>query len=89
LEEALEIANNTPYGLAAYIHTKDVHKAHWLARKIRAGQIFINSTGVPEGGAELPFGGVGKSGYGREKGLEALKHYTQLKNITLKINPYV
>jgi aldehyde dehydrogenase (NAD+) len=87
LEEALEIANNTPYGLAAYIHTKDVHKAHWLARKIRAGQIFINSTGVPEGGAELPFGGVGKSGYGREKGLEALKHYTQLKNITLKINP--
>lgn len=85
IHEALAIANNTAYGLAAYIHTKDVNKVHWLARKIRAGQIYVNSTGVPEGGAELPFGGVGKSGYGREKGMEALKHYTQLKNVTLKI----
>lgn len=86
IEEALVIANSTPYGLAAYIHTTDIHKVLWLARKIRAGQIFVNSTGVPEGGAELPFGGVGKSGYGREKGLEALKHYTHLKNVTVKFN---
>jgi aldehyde dehydrogenase (NAD+) len=47
--------------------------------------VFVKNYGPPEGGAEMPFGGMGKSGFGREKGLEALKHYTQLKNIAIKI----
>ncbi|MER2107095.1 MAG: aldehyde dehydrogenase family protein [Solibacillus sp.] len=85
IEEALEIANSTPYGLAAGIHTNNLNKAHWLANRIRAGHVYINNYGSPEGGVEMPFGGMGKSGIGSEKGLEALKHYTQVKNVAIKI----
>jgi len=85
IDEALELANGTEYGLAAGIYTSDVNKAHWLATRIRSGFVFINNYGTPEGGVEMPFGGMGKSGFGRERGLEALKHYTQVKNIALKI----
>lgn len=85
IDEALELANGTQYGLAAGIYTNDLNKAHWLASRIRSGYVFINNYGPPEGGAEMPFGGMGKSGFGREKGLEALKFYTQLKNVALKI----
>jgi acyl-CoA reductase-like NAD-dependent aldehyde dehydrogenase len=81
--EALAIANNTEYGLVTGIWTNNINKAHWLASRIRAGQIFINNYGAG-GGIEMPFGGYKKSGFGREKGLEALKHYTQLKNIALR-----
>jgi aldehyde dehydrogenase (NAD+) len=83
--EALEIANGTEYGLVAGIWTQDINKAHYLASKIKAGQIFINNYGAA-GGVELPFGGYRKSGFGREKGLETLRQYTQLKNVALKID---
>ncbi|HET6871729.1 MAG TPA: aldehyde dehydrogenase family protein [Sporolactobacillaceae bacterium] len=82
-EEALHLANGTPYGLVAGIWTKDVSRAHRLAGKIRAGQIFINNYGAG-GGIQMPFGGYKKSGFGREKGLEALRNYTQLKNVAVK-----
>jgi aldehyde dehydrogenase (NAD+) len=82
-EEALRLANGTPYGLVAGIWTKDVSRAHRLAGKIRAGQIFINNYGAG-GGIQMPFGGYKKSGFGREKGLEALRNYTQLKNVAIK-----
>ena len=85
VEEALAIANSTEYGLVAGIWTENIHKAHYLASKIKAGQIFINNYGAG-GGVEMPFGGYRKSGFGREKGLEALRQYTQLKNIALKID---
>ena len=84
-EEALRLANGTPYGLVAGIWTKDVSRAHRLAGKIRAGQIFINNYGAG-GGIQMPFGGYKKSGFGREKGLEALRNYTQLKNVAVKYN---
>ncbi|WP_307477479.1 aldehyde dehydrogenase family protein [Cytobacillus purgationiresistens] len=81
--EALELANNSEYGLVAGIWTKDIGKAHRLAGKIKAGQIFINNYGAG-GGIQMPFGGYKKSGFGREKGLEALRNYTQLKNVAVK-----
>ncbi len=84
IEEAIEIANETEYGLVAGVFTQNVSTAHRMAEKIRAGQIYINTYGVG-GGVELPFGGYGKSGFGREKGLEALLHFTQLKNVLMRI----
>lgn len=78
--EALQLANGTPYGLAAGIWTRDGGRQLRLARQVRAGQVFINHYG---GGVELPFGGTGQSGYGREKGFEALYGFTTLKTISI------
>lgn len=83
VEEAARMANATPYGLVAAVWTHDINKAHWLATKIRAGQVYINTFGAG-GGVELPFGGYRKSGFGREKGLESLTGYTQVKNVCIK-----
>lgn len=83
LEEAAEIANGTDYGLIAAVWTADVGKAHWLAREIRAGQVYVNTYGAG-GGVELPFGGFKKSGHGREKGYEALYEYSQVKTVAIK-----
>ena len=79
-EEALEIANSTEFGLVASIWSRDGARQMRLAKKLRAGQVFINNYGAG-GGVELPFGGVGKSGHGREKGLEALLGFSQLKTV--------
>ena len=81
--EAIEIANSTEYGLVGGVFTKDVDRAMTAARKIRAGQVFVNEWYA--GGVETPFGGYGKSGYGREKGREALWNYVQTKNIAIKL----
>jgi aldehyde dehydrogenase (NAD+) len=80
--EAIDIANSTEYGLVGGIFTADIDAAHRAARRIRAGQIFINEWYA--GGVETPFGGYGKSGYGREKGREALWNYVQTKNIAFR-----
>ena len=79
-DEAVEIANGTDYGLVAAIYSRDGARQMRLARQLRAGQIFINNYGAG-GGVELPFGGVGKSGHGREKGFEALYGFSQLKTV--------
>ncbi|MEM6309350.1 MAG: aldehyde dehydrogenase family protein, partial [Pseudomonadota bacterium] len=81
--EAIEIANSTDYGLVGGVFTKDVDRAMNAARKIRAGQVFVNEWYA--GGVETPFGGYGKSGYGREKGREALWNYVQTKNVAIKL----
>ena len=81
--EAMEIANGTPYGLVGGVFTKDIDRATSAARQLRAGQVFINEWYA--GGVETPFGGYGKSGYGREKGREALWNYVQTKNIAIKL----
>jgi aldehyde dehydrogenase (NAD+) len=83
LEQAAQIANRTKYGLVAGVWTRDINKALALASRIKAGQVYINTYGAG-GGVELPFGGYKKSGYGREKGLEALASYTQVKNVCVR-----
>ncbi len=81
--DAIEIANSTDFGLVGGVFTKDLNRATRVARKIRAGQVFVNEWFA--GGVETPFGGFGKSGYGREKGREALWNYVQTKNIAVKL----
>jgi len=83
LEEAAAIANRSQYGLVAGIWTRDINKAMALASRIKSGQVYINTYGAG-GGVELPFGGYKKSGYGREKGLDSLASYTQIKNVCIK-----
>jgi aldehyde dehydrogenase (NAD+) len=82
-DEALRLANGTPYGLVAGVWTNDGGRQLRLAKAIRTGQVFINNFGAG-GGVELPFGGVKRSGHGREKGFEALFHFSTLKTIAIK-----
>ncbi len=82
-DEAMRIMNGTEYGLVGGIFTQDIDFAMRAAQEIRAGQVFVNEWYA--GGVETPFGGFGKSGYGREKGREALWNYVQTKNIGISI----
>jgi len=79
-EEAVRIANATDYGLVASVWTSNGARQMRLAKALKSGQVFINNYGAG-GGVELPFGGVGKSGHGREKGFEALYGFSQLKTV--------
>ena len=79
-EEAINIANGTDYGLVASIWTNDGARQMRLAKKLKSGQVFINNYGAG-GGVELPFGGRGFSGHGREKGFEALFSFSTLKTV--------
>ena len=81
--EAVRIANGTRFGLVAGVWTRDGARQLRIARQLRCGQVFINNYGAG-GGIELPFGGVKSSGYGREKGFEALLGFTTLKTIAVK-----
>lgn len=80
---AVDLANATQFGLVAGVWTADGARQFRMARRIRSGQVFINNYGAG-GGVELPFGGVKSSGYGREKGLEALQGFTTLKTVAFK-----
>ena len=83
VEQGIAIANDSDYGLVGGIFTQDIDQANKAAQQIRAGQVFINEWYA--GGVETPFGGYGKSGYGREKGREALWNYVQTKNIAMRL----
>jgi aldehyde dehydrogenase (NAD+) len=81
-DDAIAKANSTEYGLVAGIFTRDLDRATAAASRLKAGQVFVNEWYA--GGVETPFGGYGKSGYGREKGREALWNYVQTKNIAIR-----
>jgi len=81
--DAVRVANGTPYGLCAGVWTGDIGRALRLAHKVKSGQVFVNNYGAG-GGVELPFGGVKRSGHGREKGFEALYGCAVLKTIAIR-----
>lgn len=82
-EDAVKIANGTEYGLVTGIWTENGGRQMRMAKAVKAGQVFINNYGAG-GGVELPFGGIGKSGFGREKGFEALYGFSVLKTVAAK-----
>jgi acyl-CoA reductase-like NAD-dependent aldehyde dehydrogenase len=79
LDEAIATANDTPYGLAAGVWTRDIKKAHYVARRLQAGTVWVNTYNVYDTAA--PFGGYKQSGFGREMSAHALEHYTQVKSV--------
>jgi aldehyde dehydrogenase (NAD+) len=81
--DAVRLANATEFGLVAGVWTRDGGRQLRMARAVRSGQVFVNNYGAG-GGVELPFGGVKSSGYGREKGFEALHGFTVLKTVVLQ-----
>jgi aldehyde dehydrogenase (NAD+) len=84
LDDAIARANDTPYGLAAGVWTRDIKKAHYVAKKLQAGTVWVNTYNVYDTAA--PFGGYKQSGFGREMGQHALEHYTQTKTVWVDLN---
>jgi aldehyde dehydrogenase (NAD+) len=82
-DQAVALANATQFGLVAGIWTRDGGRQLRMAKRVKSGQVFINNYGAG-GGVELPFGGVKSSGYGREKGFEALYGFTTLKTVAIR-----
>ena len=83
IDECLEHGNDTQFGLAASIWTRDVGKAHSVAAAVKAGLVWVNCHGIPD--MAVPFGGYKQSGWGRENGLEGLLAYTELKSVICKL----
>ena len=83
IDEIARVANDSPYGLGAGVWTKDVSKAHAMAKRLRAGTVWINCYNIFD--AALPFGGYKQSGWGREMGHEALEAYTEVKAVCTQL----
>ncbi len=84
LDDVIARGNSTTYGLAASVWTKDIDKAHKVARDLKAGTVWVNCHNIFD--AAAPFGGYKRSGYGREMGVHALESYTQVKNVVIQIH---
>jgi aldehyde dehydrogenase (NAD+)/betaine-aldehyde dehydrogenase len=83
-EEAINIANDSDYGLGGGVFTKDLNKAAWTASKLQSGQVYVNKWFT--GSHATPFGGYKQSGYSREKGVQALNAYLQIKNVGISLS---
>ncbi len=83
IDEIARVANDSEYGLGAGIWTSDISKAHALAKKLRAGTVWVNCYNVFD--AALPFGGYKQSGWGREMGHQVLENYTEVKAVTVQL----
>ncbi|KAA0081752.1 aldehyde dehydrogenase [Mycolicibacterium sp. P9-64] len=83
-DEALRLANDTEFGLAGAVWTKNIHRAHRVAAKLRAGSVWINAYRVI--GPNVPFGGFGASGIGRENGIDAINEYTETKSVWVELS---
>jgi acyl-CoA reductase-like NAD-dependent aldehyde dehydrogenase len=83
-EQALELANGVNYALGAGLWTRDLSRAHRIARDLRAGMVWVNAYKRVNPGS--PFGGMGASGYGREMGFEAMHEYTEAKAVWINVD---
>jgi phenylacetaldehyde dehydrogenase len=83
LDELADLANDSDYGLAAHIYTRDLATAHRLAQRIDAGTVWVNTQLSPD--PAIPFGGFKQSGWGRENGEDVFSHYTENKSVIVKL----
>ena len=83
IDDVVRAGNDTRYGLAAGVWTRDVSKAHLIAKALRAGSVYVNCYNVSD--AALPFGGYKESGWGRELGKDALDMYTEVKSVVVNL----
>ena len=84
MDQVIEEANNNAYGLASAVWTRDVKKAHYVSRQLKAGTVWINTYGLMD--ASMGFGGYKQSGFGRELGMHAIEHYTEMKTVWLNMS---
>ena len=82
-QEAVQAANNTPYGLAAGVMTQNLARGHRVARQFEAGTVWINNFNLAP--VEMPFGAFKMSGFGKECSIHALEHYTQIKSVYVEL----
>jgi betaine-aldehyde dehydrogenase len=87
VEQAIELANSSNYGLANGLWTKDVDKVHQISRRLQSGTVYVNT--YLETAVQMPFGGFKDSGVGRELGLDALREFSETKSVFLKMGPRV